>query len=300
MARRSSDKPIRLADDTGLPAELAPILTPIPEGQSGDFDLIHKVLPKGRRLQYFDTAVSWTYDRVFTVLRQQGDVWMSDTPQETAAMAVAARAAHGDVLVTGLGLGVFHRCLPKTVETCTTVESNDDVIHLVWPHLRKQDCRLALIQGDAAVILEQMRATGRTFDVIYLDTWDRGDTEYLPTMNWYVRLAQQLLRPKGEIRAWSYERIVKNFVWDCLELSKNLWPQHDTPEKREGLRARWPISAAFFAWWFDEQKSQATTAQIRTWAQRFARTVVAKPEHLFQLSETRVVRQKAKEIGLCR
>jgi spermidine synthase len=301
MPRSTTPKPIRLADDTGIPSSDAPTLIPIPEGKSGDFDLIHKVLPAGGRLQYFDTGVSWPTDRTFTILRQNGDVWMSDTPQETAAMSCAAKAARGEVLVTGLGLGVFHRCLPDKVETCTTVESNNDVIQLVWRHLAKADHRHRLVRGDAAMILAQMQKAGRTFDFIYLDTWDRGDYEQLPTINWYVRLAQQLLAPKGVVRAWMYEKMVRSYCRDNKDLVDQVpFSIFQDPEKREGMRKRWPLSATFIDWFCDEKKGQATAAEIKTWSQQFIRTVVTPPEHCYKLTDQRVATQEARELGLVR
>ena len=84
------------------------------------------------------------------------DPWMTDTPDELEDHFSFIHGAHGDVLITGLGLGVVTRgCLiNENVRSVTVVEISPDVITLVAPWLRAftdslPSKRLTVIQGDA-------------------------------------------------------------------------------------------------------------------------------------------------------
>ncbi len=283
--------PIHMPDDAGGPAEQAPVLPPLPEGRSGDFGILHRVLPAGRKLKFFDGEVSWPVDRVFDILHQHGSTWMSSTPQETVAMAAAADHAVGDVLVTGLGLGVFHRCLRPAVRSCLTLEMNPDVVRLVWRHLAAADPRLRLRLISAEDGLRRLADEGRRFDFVYLDTWDSGDYEQLPAVNWYVRTAQSMLRPGGAVWAWTYESMIRHYVRECQGLAHRLVRHKDRivhAEKRAGLRAMWPMIGRFADWLFDERNGMASVDEIDAWCQDLGRRITAAPEYLFQLTERRM------------
>jgi hypothetical protein len=117
----------------------------IPEGTSGGFSI--------RRLTFSETHASLynTHDYLngdgnrritpgsYTQLLEGETVWMSDTPAEQTDHLGFIAAAAGDILITGLGLGlVVAACLrKKEVKSVTVIELQADVILLVAPTLQK-------------------------------------------------------------------------------------------------------------------------------------------------------------------
>lgn len=293
---------IHMPDDSSLPMGLAADLPPIPEGTSGDLAIMHRTLPAGAPLKYFKEVITWEADRTFTILHQRGHTWMSDTPQETTAMTMASRAARGDVLVTGLGLAVFQRTVPDDVRSVTTLEMSPDVMSLVWPHLAVDE-RQRIILGKAEDTMELLLAQGKRFDFIYLDTWDSGDYEQLPGVNWYIRKAEELLKPGGEVRAWTYESMVRSCIEDGIVLlNSTLRRSLDkaTDAKVDGMKAMWPIIGSFVEWvlsceGFDGRLP--TEAEARTWLEHHARTVTESPSFMFKLSQRRIEEYRAKELA---
>lgn len=291
---------IHMPDDAHLPRESAVDLPPIPEGQSGEFAVLHRVLPAGAPLDYFKEKVTWEHDKTFTILHHLNATWMSDTPQEITAMQLAATAARGDVLVTGLGLGIFQRSVPEAVRSVTTLEINPDVVRLVWRHITANDKRQRLVLGKAEDTMSEMIRAGREFDFIYLDTWDSGDYEQLPWVNWYVRKAYELLRDGGEVHAWSYEEMIRNFVRDCIEMRSTLKRHSDkaTDEKREGMRNMWPLVGQFIDWFLDTEVEDdwPDVAACRAWCEHLARTYTDSPGYMMLLSARRQNAQEARDL----
>lgn len=101
-------------------------------------------------------------------------VVMSDTAPEIDDVLKRADKLHGNLLVTGLGLGLIVRILfeqrvPTNVDKITVVEKDPHVIRLVSPayaHLRK---RLRIVQADAHEWVPDQK-----FDTAWHDIWDVG------------------------------------------------------------------------------------------------------------------------------
>jgi hypothetical protein len=91
-----------------------------------------------------------TYPGTWTVLRRRSKVWMSDTPEEIHDHLGFVRCAEGNVLVTGLGLGVAVKALlaKRTVRRVDVVEVDPDVARLVAPTYAR-DARFHLHVADA-------------------------------------------------------------------------------------------------------------------------------------------------------
>lgn len=284
--KTKTPRPIKLRVDDNGTSKDAPTMEPIPKGESGDYAIFPRVLPKGGTLKFNDTFVSFPEDRTWTILHHQGNVWMSDTPQETVSMAEAAKHARGDVLVTGLGLGVFQR-LAQKAKSLTTLELQPDVVSLVWPTISENDARQRVIVCDAAEQMEAWVAQDEPrFDFIYLDTWDSGDYEHLPWINWFVRRAQELLRPGGEVMAWVYERAVLKYGEECVMVYKQLFKRNPRlmadEDKRAGMRTGWPMMGRFFDAIAEEVIGGKvfTPRQIRSVTNKIARTVEERPAHM--------------------
>lgn len=282
--------------------EMAPTLKPIPAGQAGDFSVIHRTLPAYAPLKFFRKEVSWPQPRKFTILQQgYNNVWMSDTPQETVAMAQAAEKMHGDVLATGLGLGVFQRCLPEAVTSCLTIEMQAEVVSLVWEHVQRKDLRQSLVVGDAKEALSGMfNQSDQRFDFVFLDTWDSGDYEQLPWVNWHVRAAQKLLKRGGRVHAWAQANMLRSFVNDALSLIESIGWQTDLKkdtEKRAGMHRRWPLMAKLMDWYWDEHKTPPDSKAIQAWCNFVGRRITADPGHMLKMTTAREVQAHLVESG---
>ena len=111
----------------------------------------------------------------FPAIREDGQVWMTITPNEINTIQPAIRKSRGKVLTYGLGLGyyAFHCLLKEDVESVTVVERNPAVIALFRERLlpffpRPED--LHIIQADAFDYAEEtMPYEG--FHTVFTDLW---------------------------------------------------------------------------------------------------------------------------------
>lgn len=110
---------------------------------------------------------------------------MSDTPAEMLDHAPFVRAAHGDILITGLGIGlVIENLLVKAnVKSITVVERSEDVIKLVAPHYAKRKIPVNIVNEDAFQFHTQQK-----FDYCWHDIWPAIDGDNLSEMRKLKRL----------------------------------------------------------------------------------------------------------------
>ena len=108
--------------------------------QTADFSMLRAMLNGGR-----GSIVAGTY----TGLYRNGELWMSDTPDEIGDHLGAiheAEARGGRVLVNGLGLGMVVKALlaMPNVTHVDVVEIDPDVIALVGPAYASDRCTIHL------------------------------------------------------------------------------------------------------------------------------------------------------------
>jgi hypothetical protein len=107
---------------------------------------------------------------------------MSDTPAEIRDHLRFIGWARGDVLITGLGLGVVLQAVlnKPDVRRVTVIEIDQDVIDLVAPHYAARfPDRFEVIHGDALTL--KIRP-GRKWDCAWHDIWPSVCSDNLPTM----------------------------------------------------------------------------------------------------------------------
>lgn len=97
---------------------------------------------------------------------------MSDTPSEIAEHAEVIEGASGDVVITGLGLGVIVSALlaKPDVRTITVVEIDKDVIALTGPYYADEP-RVTIVNMDALKAAEAFEDEGQFFDYAWHDIW---------------------------------------------------------------------------------------------------------------------------------
>lgn len=134
-----------------------------------------------RHGEFFDETVDYRQafpemphiTRVWQLDPSGQTLWMTDGPQEVAMMGGLCHNQTGNILVTGLGMGIVQQKLLSRhdVHAVTTIEAHPDV-HLLHERLSWwRDPRHTLIIGKAQVVLPSMVASGR-FDGYVLDHWD--------------------------------------------------------------------------------------------------------------------------------
>lgn len=118
----------------------------------------------------------WIETSGLTVLDCKGVLFMSDEPGEIASQQSAideCRRRGGDVLVTGLGLGLFVQAISDAVRSVTVIEASQEVVDLVLPSLRAAcPCEVRVIVADA-----RMFAPDRHYSVVWHDIWPRPNLE---------------------------------------------------------------------------------------------------------------------------
>lgn len=126
-------------------------------------------------------------------LMRGNTVVMSNTPMEIRTNMEFIRAASGDVLINGLGIGmVLSAILDKPeVRSVTIVERAAEVIELVGPAFRK-DHRVRIVEADA---LDFRPPKGAQYDTVWHDIWDYISTDNLSEMH-------RLHRKYGRRAAW--------------------------------------------------------------------------------------------------
>lgn len=157
--------------------------------------------------------------------------WMTDNGQERCMMLEAAKLAKGDVLVGGLGLAIYPQfifTLKRPINSITIIENNPKVIELVadsW--LTQADHPSDNIEIIESSIETYLQTTERSFDTLYLDTWDDADPRFLAHINYLVQLASSCCTAEGQIQCWGYGRMLETFIDNAISLTKNTFSFDD-------------------------------------------------------------------------
>lgn len=133
----------------------------------------------------------------YKAIKRNGQIIMSNTPDEIRDCYGFFREAKGRVLINGLGLGVVLTAIlakiddkdNPAVKEVTVVELSQDVINLVGPTFKK-DPRVTIVNHDAFTY----KAEGK-FDAVWHDIWDDITSDNLETM-------KKLHRRYGKKTSW--------------------------------------------------------------------------------------------------
>jgi len=176
-------------------------------GKSGHYSIAKKTLEKGTLLRTYSPGGYFYIDRIdsaipIVVLSKGGNPVMSDTPMEQEGLRIPVTIAHGDVLVIGLGIGLFPTLLNernKTVKKVTIVERSRDVVKLVYSRIANS--KTNLVAGGGWDFLSTCKDK---FDFIFIDVWNAFTTT-LKEIDTWTELAKPCLKEGGEIRCWLQE-----------------------------------------------------------------------------------------------
>ena len=150
----------------------------------------------------------------YPVILENGQEWMLVTPNEIQTTKPAVRAARGEVITFGLGLGYFPylASLKEEVRGITIIEKDPAAIRLfqeyILPQFEQQE-KIRLINADAFEFLE--KDMGQTFyDFAYVDIWhDAGDGVPL-----YLKCNKyEKLFPETEFQYWIEDTMLSYLRW---------------------------------------------------------------------------------------
>lgn len=221
-----------------MPRGLVKMVDVIPEGKSGNVDIIHfHITPQRASIEAIKAACN---NRPFTAMAPGdyvrmvvgGEVMMSDATMEVVTNGDILLEARGDVLIGGLGIGMVVVPLLKNPEvtSVTILERNPHVRLLVEPHLRKYlhkkkllktgialgesfDHKLDIYTGDVFKPRETFKddptvVGGNTFDCIYMDIWPSINGDDYPAHQKLRQIWKPYVRDGGWFKCW-VETIVK-------------------------------------------------------------------------------------------
>lgn len=146
-----------------------------------------------------------------TLHRGAGEAVMSDDPRELRKHLPVVLAAHGRVLITGLGLGCVVRGLlaRPQVEHIDVVELDADVLAMVGPSFAGEP-RVTIHEGDA---LTYAWPEGQRWDVAWHDIWSESPS----TQVLHAHLLERYRRLAGRQGAWNFPRWLKRrWPWPLL------------------------------------------------------------------------------------
>ena len=134
------------------------------------------------------------------VLYNDGIQWMSYSPsnnQEIKQMYSSYDLAYGNVLITGLGLGILALwlCNKPEVKSVTVIEKSPEIIE-IFKKINEVPDNLKIINSDATTF-----TTNKKYDGIFLDHYE------LQTLDWRLRdMKKFCVRVKHDVFwAWSLE-----------------------------------------------------------------------------------------------
>lgn len=147
--------------------------------------------------------VRFATDYLTIVLFEGERLWMSDTPFEYEGIRRHLKDSKGQVLTSGLGLGLFAYLASKrkAVKQVDVVEINQDIIELVGKQLRGR--KIHIIQDD---IYHYLSTTVKKYDFIYLDIW-ADFIGPIKDVDKAAKVAKRCLKPGGEVKVWLQELI---------------------------------------------------------------------------------------------
>ncbi len=138
-----------------------------------------------------------------------GEVVMEDTPFELKTHLGFVMKAHGNVLITGLGLGCVIRgaLANPNVKHVTCIENSEDVLKLVAHHMPLK--RLTIIKADA---LEWSDKNTQKFDCAWHDLWTDQDNGQPHLDHWHGRLLVYCSKFVKQQGAWGFNRQMKTML----------------------------------------------------------------------------------------
>lgn len=182
-----------------------------------------------------DDASQYVEPGCYVRLFVDGDLMMTDTLHERATCYPLIEAAHGDLLITGLGIGmvIVPLCKNDDVRSITVIEKSPDVVSLVWPQIRracpKMDFRVII--ADAFTWEPEDKTP--VFDVAWHDIWPKISHKNPPEIAALKEHYAPMMKEGGVQLAW-VENEVEQMMRDEEAASARLAEMKQEYMKRTG------------------------------------------------------------------
>ena len=196
-----------------------------PDVQDGHWELRHDAFKPWQAFIWDDTFPNAElrelpplgyFERSFPypVILENGQEWMLVTPNEVQTTKPAVRAARGNVITFGLGLGYFPylASLKEDVRRVTIIEKDPAAIRLFREYILPQfehPEKIELINADAFEFIDYgMRK--KSWDFAYADIWhDAGDG--VPLYLRFNKYEQDF--PETEFQYWIEDTMLSYLRW---------------------------------------------------------------------------------------
>lgn len=138
----------------------------------------------------------------YKVLTKDGEIVMSNTQLEITTHQEAIEKAKGNILVAGLGLGMFLTAIKdkKEVKKIVVVEKSEEIIQMIGKYYK--DNKIEIINEDIFDF-----STKDTFDLIWIDIWNDFNNYNLEEMEY---LKEKFSSNSKEILCWSEDILRKS------------------------------------------------------------------------------------------
>lgn len=222
-----------------------------------------------------DSLVLRAFDEPYeaAVLLQNGEYWMSDTPQEANTINPFAIKAHGKVVTFGLGIGyfVFMALLNPNVESVTVVEWSEDVINMFKEHLLPQfprNDKITIIHGDAFEYYNEEFLS--KFDYSFADIWKSNDDGY----EMIERMLESYLPPFEKADFW-IETTCTNLVASVMCVYFHALSQQSSVEYEDPFMIRLYNKVATYFESIHATIDDYRTLQMYMYNQKIIREIIA-------------------------
>lgn len=185
--------------------------------QKGKFLLTHAEYARGELLLYDapDLDAECVVPKIgfftgkvsFPTLYEGVIPWMSVCPSEINSMKEQMRAAHGNVLVLGCGLGYYQYVVSEreNVDSVTIVEISEEIAEIfresILPHFPNRD-KIKLICADAVEYMSSVK--DGDYDFVFADIWE-GIVDGAPLYSAIKKHESRL--PDTEFTYWIKDQI---------------------------------------------------------------------------------------------
>lgn len=175
------------------------------EQRVGKFAIEKTVTHTGTIIEGYDSYngkirnVKLTFEYPVVKLTEDGNTWMSDTLFEVESNMGAVEMARGDVLSSGLGIGLLPTLMKDKASSIDIIEVSQDVIDLVFHQVATD--KMKIIHDE---LCHYLTTTEKKYDLICIDIWQ--DT-LLPLwdIDGMKKIAERCLKPGGTTWCWLQE-----------------------------------------------------------------------------------------------
>lgn len=166
----------------------------IPDQTKGEWKIETYIVKEPQKTKIFNKN-RYVPNGIYKKLIRKNTIVMSNTPDELRDMYYIIKNAKGDILISGLGMGLLPLILKdkSEVRNITIIEISNNLIEMISPYLNHP--KIKIIHGD---IFEWKPQKSEKWDYIWHDIWDYISSDNVKYINKlhkkfkpHVRIAQR-------------------------------------------------------------------------------------------------------------